>query len=32
MWGAKNQFKCKDCDTTFTDKDHLERHKHVHKK
>ncbi|MDE1811343.1 MAG: hypothetical protein KGH86_01350 [Thaumarchaeota archaeon] len=32
MWGAKTELKCKDCDTTFTDREHFERHKKVHKK
>ncbi|MDE1813738.1 MAG: hypothetical protein KGH87_08600 [Thaumarchaeota archaeon] len=32
MWGAKTELKCKDCDTIFTDKEHFERHKKVHKK
>ncbi|HII36376.1 MAG TPA: hypothetical protein HA319_05010 [Nitrosopumilaceae archaeon] len=32
MWHLRTTFKCKACDVSFTDKEHLERHKKsIHK-
>ncbi|MBI5378174.1 MAG: hypothetical protein HZA82_06075 [Thaumarchaeota archaeon] len=32
MWSIKTTLKCKECNVSFTDKEHLERHKkNVHK-